>query len=141
MEPAIQSRKAFTRREGIDRSQQLRRAWQLGFLGWNVFVGALFYLWVRQFEVPNSDLALQRPAGVEGYLPIAGLMNLKYWLASGHVPAIHPAAMFLFLAFCGTALLLRKAFCSWLCPVGTLSEYLWRQGNIFWDATGACRDG
>jgi polyferredoxin len=25
--------------------------------------------------------------------------------------------------------LFRKAFCSWLCPVGTLSEYLWRAGQ------------
>ena len=25
--------------------------------------------------------------------------------------------------------LLRKAFCSWLCPVGTLSEYLWKLGR------------
>ena len=25
--------------------------------------------------------------------------------------------------------LLRKSFCSWLCPVGTLSEYLWKLGR------------
>ena len=53
-------------------------------------------------------------------------MNLRYWLATGHVPATHPAAMFLFVSFLAIAFLFRKAFCSWLCPVGTLSEYLWR---------------
>jgi polyferredoxin len=37
--------------------------------------------------------------------------------------------MFLLLAFLSMAFLLRKAFCSWLCPVGTVSEYLWRAGG------------
>ena len=42
---------------------------------------------------------------------------------------MHPAAMFLLIAFLAMAFLLRKAFCSWLCPVGTISEYLWRAGK------------
>jgi polyferredoxin len=40
--------------------------------------------------------------------------------------------MFLLLTFLAAAFLFRKAFCSWLCPVGTLSEYLWKLGrNVF----------
>ncbi len=27
------------------------------------------------------------------------------------------------------SLLLKKAFCAWLCPVGTLSEVLWKLGR------------
>ena len=72
---------------------------------------------------------MPRPAGVEGWLPIAGLMNLKYWLcnwtrARDTSRSVVPVHRFLAMAF-----LLRKAFCSWLCPVGTLSEYLWRAGR------------
>ena len=74
-----------------------------------------------------------RPAGVEGWLPIAGLMNLKYWITTGHLPTTHPAALFLLLTFVAVAFLFRKAFCSWLCPVGTLSEYLWRAGRRVFD--------
>jgi polyferredoxin len=66
---------------------------------------------------------------VEGWLPIAGLMNLKAWVITGRVPSIHPATMFLLLAFIAISFAFRKAFCSWLCPVGTLSEYLWRAGR------------
>jgi polyferredoxin len=66
---------------------------------------------------------------VEGWLPIAGLMNLKYLFLSGHVPRVHPTALFLLLTFLATAFLFRKAFCSWLCPIGTISEYLWRAGK------------
>ncbi|HEY5214060.1 MAG TPA: 4Fe-4S binding protein [Acidobacteriaceae bacterium] len=69
---------------------------------------------------------MPRPAGAEGWLPIAGLMNTKYFLHTGRAPAIQPAAMVLFIAFMLMSLLLKKAFCSWLCPVGTLSEHLWK---------------
>jgi polyferredoxin len=77
--------------------------------------------------VINTNLG--RPPGVEGWLPIAGLMNLKYWLLSGKIPQVHPAALFLLITFLAISFLFRKAFCSWLCPIGTLSEYLWRAGK------------
>ena len=71
-----------------------------------------------------------RPAGVEGWLPIAGLMQFKYVVMSGQLPRVHPAAFFLFTAFLRMSWLLRKSFCSWLCPVGTFSEYLWKLGRF-----------
>jgi polyferredoxin len=37
--------------------------------------------------------------------------------------------MVLGAAFLLSSLLLKKAFCSWLCPVGTTSEYLWKLGR------------
>ena len=37
--------------------------------------------------------------------------------------------MFLLVAFLAISFLLRKAFCGWLCPVGTFSEWLWRIGR------------
>jgi polyferredoxin len=123
-------KKRLARRTGRDRSQAWRRAFQLTFLALNLGLGALFYFWVRAYELGQAA-AVQRPAGVEGYLPIAGMMNFKYWLLTGQVPAVHPAAMFLLLAFLGIAFFFRKAFCSWLCPVGTVSEYLWRLGRKF----------
>jgi len=120
-------RKKLVRRSAPDRSQNFRRSFQFAFLLLNVWIGSLFYLWVRSCE--TGATATTRPAGVEGWLPIAGLMNFKYWVTSGRIPAAHPAAMFLFITFVAIAFLLRKAFCSWLCPVGTLSEYLWRAGR------------
>lgn len=122
-------RKKLIRRASPDRSQALRRTFQFVFLLLNVWLGGAFYFWVRHIETGTHDRTMVRPAGVEGWLPIAGLMNLKFWLATGHVPASHPAALFLLVSFLSIAFLLRKAFCSWLCPVGTLSEYLWRAGR------------
>lgn len=120
------SKKKLVRRTNRDYSQILRRSYQALFLVMNIWLGGVFYLWVRQFETGNVTGKWARPAGVEGWLPIAGMMNTKYWLLTGHVPALHPAAMFLLLTFVAISFLFRKAFCSWLCPVGTISEYLWR---------------
>ncbi len=122
-------KKRIVRRSVLDRSQRIRHIVQGLFVILNVWIGMQFWLWVRHFERGGQGLYVSRPAGVEGWLPIAGLMNTKYFLVTGRVPSIHPAAMFLFMAFVLMSLLLKKAFCSWLCPVGTLSEFLWKLGR------------
>jgi polyferredoxin len=127
--PPVKPKKQLIRRTERDYSQQFRRSYQSAFLLLNVYLGGMFYLWVRHFETGIGTKLVARPAGVEGWLPIAGLMNLKYWLVAGRVPTIHPAAMFLLISFLAISFLFRKAFCSWLCPIGTLSEYLWRAGR------------
>ncbi|HTX41229.1 MAG TPA: 4Fe-4S binding protein [Acidobacteriaceae bacterium] len=121
--------KKVIRRSAPDQSQRIRRIAQGIFIALNAWIGLQFYLWVRGFERGGLGLHVSRPAGVEGWLPIAGLMNLKYLLVTGHVTPIHPAAMFLLIAFLLMSLLLKKSFCAWLCPVGTLSEYLWKLGR------------
>jgi polyferredoxin len=122
-------KKTLLRRTMTDNSQQIRHLVQWLFVALNAWLGVQFILWVRYFEQGGGVLYVSRPAGAEGWLPIAGLMNLKYLLITGRVPSIHPAAMFLFISFLLMSLLLKKAFCSWLCPVGTLSEYLWKIGK------------
>jgi polyferredoxin len=112
-----------------DYSQRLRRAVQLLFLALNVWIAAEFVLFVRYYESGGQAGWAQRPPGVEGWLPIASLMNLKVFAETGYISRIHPAGMFLLIAFLSISWLLRKSFCSWLCPVGTLSEYLWRLGR------------
>jgi polyferredoxin len=120
--PHTREKKKLIRRLHPDRSQQIRHAVQGAFALLNAWIAIQFFLWVRYFEHGSTGWAVPRPAGAEGWLPIAGLMNLKYFLSTGKIPAVHPAAMFLFGAFLLMSLLLKKAFCSWLCPVGTLSE-------------------
>jgi len=122
-------KKPLVRRLRPDRSQTVRHVVQWAFVALNLWLGVQFLLWARYFERGGTGLFVNRPSGAEGWLPIAGLMNFKYFLSTGQVPAIHPAAMFLFGAFVLMSVLLKKAFCSWLCPVGTLSEYLHKLGR------------
>lgn len=109
-------------------TQKLRLWFQVAFLLLNLWLGTQFYFFVRGFET-GAGPVVSRPPGVEGFLPIAGMMNTKYWALTGRVPDVHPAAMALLLAFVTMSLLMRKSFCSWLCPVGTISEYLWKTGR------------
>jgi polyferredoxin len=101
----------------------------LVFLTLNVWIAAQFYLFVRYYETGGRTVRAVRPPGVEGWLPIASLMNLKVFLATGEAPPLHPAGLFLLLAFLAMSWIFRKSFCGWLCPVGTVSEYLWRLGR------------
>jgi polyferredoxin len=123
------AKRKLVRRLGSDNSQKARRIVQWLFVALNGWLGIQFLLWVRFCERGGQGLNVPRPAGAEGWLPIAGLMNTKYFLLTGNIPAIHPAAMVLFIAFVLMSLLLKKSFCSWLCPVGTLSENLWKLGR------------
>ena len=123
------TRKKHLKRALPDRSQTLRRGFQLAFLLLNLWICGQFYLFVRYYESGGTGLRASRPPGVEGWLPIASLMNLKVLLLSGQMPALHPAGMFLLVAFLAMSWIFRKSFCGWLCPVGTASEYLWRLGR------------
>ena len=91
-------KKAFTRRRG-DRSQQIRLGVQLFFAAISIWVGAQFVLWVRYFESGGATLKVPRPDGVEAWLPIASLMNLKVLLVTHMVPGYHAAGMFMLIAF------------------------------------------
>jgi polyferredoxin len=124
----IRTRKILERRRVSATVRNLRPSFQIAFVVLNVWIGVQFYSFVRQFEVSGRPVT-SRPAGIEGWLPIAGLMNLKAFLLTGRIPEIHPATMVLLATFLTASLLARKAFCSWLCPVGTISEWLWKAGR------------
>jgi polyferredoxin len=121
-------RKAFIRRRG-DRSQWIRALVQVAFTAIALWVGVQFSFWVRYYETGGRGIKVARPDGVEAWLPIASLMNLKVFLLTRDVPATHAAGMFMLIAFLAISFLYRKAFCSWICPIGTISEWLWQGGE------------
>jgi polyferredoxin len=122
-------RKSWKKRVGPDDSQYWRRGLQAAFLLLNLWIGVEFLLFVWAYEGRWNGWTPARPPGVEGWLPIAGLMSTKYFLETGSIPSVHPAAMVLILTFLGLSLVFRKAFCGWLCPVGAFSEWLWKLGR------------
>jgi polyferredoxin len=124
----VRVRKSFTRRRG-DVSQPIRLGVQIFFAATALWAGIQFVMWVRYFESGGATMRVARPDGVEAWLPIASLMNLKVLLLTGAIPELHAAGMFMLIAFLAISILYRKAFCSWICPVGTLSEWLWQTGR------------
>jgi polyferredoxin len=122
-------KKKLIRRLATDHSQAIRRLVQVGFLALNVSIAVQFWRFVRFYETGGVSTWVERPSGVEGWLPIASLMNLKVWVLTGKVPPVHSAGMFVLIAFLAISWLMRKSFCGWLCPIGTLSEWLWTLGR------------
>lgn len=113
-------------------SQFPRSIVQLAFVLLCVWIGYEFYLFVGWGMSGGIQPYVERPPGVEGFLPISALISLKYWLQVGVINGIHPSGLFILIAIIAVGLLLKKAFCGWLCPIGTLSEALWMAGqNLF----------
>ena len=106
------------------RPLRARQGVQFGTFAVIVYIGWRFVQWVHGLEAGVVDGA--RSPGVEGFLPIASLISLRHWIETGTFHMGHPAGLALLCLILLTALLLKKAFCSWLCPVGTAAEYLAR---------------
>ena len=102
---------------------------QIGFLFWCLYMGFQLSRFVEHFVSKGEAPFVTRHPGVEAFLPIGALVSLKNWLFNGVIDPVHPAALILLLTFLAMALLTRKSFCSWICPVGTLTELLWRSGE------------
>jgi polyferredoxin len=108
--------------------QRVRLAVQWGFLLFSLYLGVTFYRFVLHFRSGGATAFVARPDGVEAFLPISALLSLKGWLASGSINSVHPAALVVFLAALLVSLLLKRAFCSWICPVSTVTELFWKSG-------------
>jgi len=108
--------------------QPLRITVAWGFLLFQLYLGIQFYRFVDYFRSGGTMSFVPRPDGVEGFLPISALLSLRDWYYSGAVNPVHPAALVIFLSVIAVSLLLKRSFCSWICPVGTLSELLWKGG-------------
>jgi len=106
--------------------QPLRGLIQVGFLLLSLLIGFQFARFVSALFA-GGPLPL-RPAAIEAFLPISGLYGAIAWLKGGGINPVHPAAVVIFATIVVIALLLRRAFCSWICPIGTISEWLWKLG-------------
>lgn len=110
--------------------QYVRMSVQIIFSIFLMYVGFRFYQFYNHFASLGIEPYVERPAAVEGFLPISALVALKVWIFTGEFDRIHPAGLLLFTFFIGSGLLFRKTFCSWICPVGTLSEWTARLGKM-----------
>jgi polyferredoxin len=108
---------------------KMRKAIQYAFLGACLVIGIQFYWWYRHFATGGNFVYVPRPAGVEGFLPLSGLIGLKYWLTTGIFNTVHPAAIVILLAILAISLMFKKSFCSYICPIGLISEWLWKLGR------------
>jgi polyferredoxin len=109
--------------------RQMRKYVQYAFLLFNIYIGINFYLFYLYFESGGQTPFVNRPPSVEAYLPIAALMSLKLLANTGIFDPVHPAGLVILMTAILSAAALRRGFCSWICPIGTVSEAVHKLGG------------
>lgn len=104
--------------------QKIRFAIQLAFALLCIWIGIDFHNFVRTIEAGFPGSVSSRPPGVEGFLPISAMMSVYYFFLSGEISMVHPAGFFIFLGILAVSFAFGKSFCSWICPVGFISELI-----------------
>ncbi len=112
---------------------KLRKLIQYGFLLTTLLIGVQFYFWYRHFITGGASMEVSRPPGVEGFLPLSALMNIKYWITTGIFNDIHPSSTVILMAVLLGSLIFKKSFCGFICPVGLISEWVWKLSRKVFD--------
>jgi len=89
-----------------------------------IWIGVEFYQFLQYLETNGVATFSSRPPGVDGFLPISSFMSFYLFLVTGEIHTAHPAGFFIFFAIILVSIVFGKAFCSWLCPVGFISELI-----------------
>ncbi len=84
---------------------------------WLVIRLLAFASWAR-----GQGPFVPRPESVAGILPIGHFTSFFAWLKGGGWDTLLPAGLVIILAALTTSLLLKRGFCGWVCPVGTVWE-------------------
>jgi polyferredoxin len=87
-----------------------------------IWIGVEFFLFTTFLESGGTTTFFERPPGAEAFLPVSAMMSVYYFILTGDIHNAHPAGFFIFIAIIAVSLLVGKSFCSWMCPVGFLSE-------------------
>ena len=96
----------------------LRRIIQAGFVAFALYAGAR-HLWAG--SGPTGA------ASFDAYCPFGGVETLFQFIIGGtFVRKLHPSNLVVLAATLATALLMGRAFCGWICPLGAIQEWLAR---------------
>jgi polyferredoxin len=104
--------------------QKYRFIIQSAFVLLCIWIGVDFFLFTRYLQTNGAAVYFHRPPGVDGFLPISSLMSFYLFVTTGEIHPAHPAGLFIFMAIVLVSLVFGKSFCSWLCPVGYISEMI-----------------
>lgn len=115
--------------------QTFRRLSQLGF--------AIFIVFLAIQHVVIGEDGPIITASPEAYCPFGGLETLYKMISTGgsFVSHTHLSNVVLVIAVLGTALLLRSAFCGWICPLGFLQDLVSNLSRVLQKRIPAVRRG
>jgi len=105
---------------------RIRKIIQTIFFIYTIVAGIWFYVYIN--ELKNGNYNILKPSSVEGFLPISALLGLKRFLLTGIYDPVHPAGLTILIAAIVMSIIVKKSFCSHICPVGFLSELISNAG-------------
>jgi polyferredoxin len=119
MTAQISATRIKTRQTGIKTlftHQSFRRVIQLSFTA--------FILYVILIHLATGDSSSNLTASAEAFCPFGGLETFYKYLISGgtYVSHTHLSNLVVAAAVLISALLLRSAFCGWICPLGFIQD-------------------
>jgi polyferredoxin len=104
------------------------REWFRFALSLTLVVALVEYARFAYYVSTGNGTAAWRPDVADAFLPLGGVAALRVWLQTGFWDNLHPVALVVMIAIIVTAWLFRRAACSWICPIGMVSEFLGKWG-------------
>ncbi len=87
---------------------------------------------VTYFAVMHQLKGVLGAPNAHVFCPFGGLETLYKFLAGGeYIKKIFPATLILSFVVVGLTLVLNRAFCGWICPLGTLQSLFYRIARFF----------
>ncbi|MFC1492134.1 4Fe-4S binding protein [Nitrospinota bacterium] len=110
----------------------VRRSWAKEARLWRFGVQLLVLLFITWIAIGHQWVG-GGPKGVpsvEAYCPFGALEGLYQWVVTGtFMRRVHPSAFVILAAMIAVTIMTRKAFCSWICPFGTIQEWIGKAGK------------
>ena len=96
------------------------KLWRQGtMLFFFVFLLRVAYHHIKYGGGPNGT------PSIEAYCPFGGLESLYQFITTGgYIRRIEPSAMVIFGAVLLLTLLFSRGFCGWVCPFGSIQEWI-----------------
>jgi len=93
-----------------------------------VRIGALVAVWAFiTYTAYMHQVYGERPEGaptIHALCPLGGLATLRETATTGeYLKRTHPSALILFVGLAVLAVVFRRAFCGWICPLGAMQEF------------------
>ena len=103
----------------------VRRVIQIGFFVFVFLLTAAHVMEERGIELPFS-----RVASLHALCPFGAVETLGRLITQGSfIPKTHESNFWMFLATAGITVLIGAAFCGWLCPLGSIQDWVGRLGK------------
>lgn len=109
----------------VTRRMFVRVAFLIFFIGASVQL-VLFAKWAR-----GNGAFVPRPEAVAGLLPVGHFTSFFAWVRGGGWDVLLPAGLVIIIGAITLSVLLKRGFCGWICPVGTVWEIAAFLGRMF----------